>query len=45
MKKDKVIRVRVDEQMLEKISKQTDCISAFIRCLIDSALNPAPVPS
>jgi hypothetical protein len=47
MKKDKVIRVRIDEEKLVEIGKQTSStISGFIRSLIDAALKPAsPVPS
>lgn len=37
MKKNKVLRIRVDEEMLAKISKQTDCVSSFIRSLIEAS--------
>lgn len=45
MKKDKVIRVRIDERTFVEIGKQTSSVSAFIRSLIDAALKPAAVPS
>jgi hypothetical protein len=41
MKKDKVIRVRIDERMLVEIEKHSPTtISGFIRALIDAALKP-----
>jgi len=39
MNKNKVIRIRVDEEMLDKISKKTDCVSSFIRSLIEASAN------
>lgn len=37
MNKNKVLRIRVDEEMLDKINKQTDCVSSFIRSLIEAS--------
>lgn len=35
--KNKVIRIRVDEAMLEKLNSKTDCVSSFIRSLIEAS--------
>jgi len=40
-RKNRVVKVRVSDKLYQEVSKQTSCVSAYIRSLLETAASTA----